>query len=402
MSPKKSAKRSRPQFAGITQLKKVEMFSQTIQYALREGEKSITEFCTHMKLSIPTGTKLVQELMELGILLDVGKRESKSGRRPSLFSLNPSVGYVVGVEVLLSSLRICLMDLNHQVIHEYKCEYDISDQDAAYKTLVKQVVQLLKNQKIPTSKVVGACVAVTGRVSRKAGTSYTYLYFDKPLAELLKNEWKFPVFVENDSRLMALGERRFGKAIGKQDVIFVNLSRGLGIGIISNGNIHNGHSGFAGEFGHIHVAQSDKVCVCGKLGCLETIVSGLALEDFHETAYGEPLTYEQILPKLLTGDKAIKNFLAGMGEQLGKSLAILVDVFNPELIVIGGGFMSVAEYMKFAIIKGITLEGLPRLTSDCTLEVSALGQKAVMLGAFSVVTETAFNPSDFLRSKFLK
>lgn len=400
MTAKKNTKRTILQIKGIAQLKKVEMFSQTIQYALREGEKSITEFCTHMKLSIPTGTKVVQELMELGILLDVGKRESKSGRRPSLFSLNPSVGYVVGVEVLLSSLRICLMDLSHQFIHEYRCDYDISDQDAAYKTLVKQVMQVLKTQKIPSSKVIGACLAITGRVSRKTGTSYTYLYFDKPLAELLKSEWNFPVFVENDSRLMALGEQRFGKAMGKQDAIFINLSRGLGIGIISNGNIHNGHSGFAGEFGHIRVADSDKVCVCGKMGCLETIVSGLALEDFHEAAYGQRLSYEAILPKLLTGDKAIKSFLAGMGEKLGKSLAILVDVFNPELMVIGGGFMSVAEYMKFAIIKGINLEGLPRLTTDCNLEVSVLGQKAIMLGAFSVVTETAFNPSDFLRSKF--
>ncbi|MFM8913530.1 MAG: ROK family protein, partial [Flammeovirgaceae bacterium] len=247
-----------------------------------------------------------------------------------------------------------------------------------------------KSSKVPQEKLLGIAVAITGRVNAKSGISYTYLQKYSPLTELLVNEWRVPVFIENDTRLMALGERRFGMAKGKSDVVFVNLSQGLGIGIISNGLIHTGHSGFAGEFGHIYALENERICVCGKKGCLETVVSGLALEEIYKENYNVLLPYQQILSKMETGDKGLKKILASMGEQLGNSLGTVVDIFNPEIIVIGGSFTPVAEFMKYSIIKGFSLQGLPQLIADCEVEISSLGRQAVMLGCFSLVTEKVF------------
>jgi predicted NBD/HSP70 family sugar kinase len=333
----------------------------------------------------------VQELIKRKIFVEGGKRDSSSGRKPSVFNLNPTIGYVIGAELLLNSIRISVLNFNHEVVHEFKSDkFDISQQDAAYRYLVKKIPEIILQAKIPKIKIVGVGIAITGRVNMKSGISYTYLHKFMPLAKLLEKEWGLPVYIDNDTRLMALGEKRYGMAQGKADVIFVNLSQGLGIGIISNGLIHGGHSGFAGEFGHIHAANNDRICVCGKKGCLETIVSGLALEDIYKEKFKQTLPYEQILAKLATGDKAVKKILSTMGEQLGNALGTVVDIFNPEVIVMGGSFASVAEFMKHPIIKGFSMQGLPQLIADCDVKISTIGEQAVMLGTFSLVTENSF------------
>lgn len=373
---------------GSNRSRKNEMLRQAIKFSLHEGEKSITEFCKHMRLSVPTGTKLVQELIDKEIFLEAGKRDSASGRKPTVFDLNPSIGYVIGVELLLNSIRINILNLRHEVVFEFKNHsFDISKEDEAYRFLAKKIRELVQSSAVPRDKILGIAIAITGRVDSKSGISYTYLQRYSPLTVSLENEWGIPVFIENDTRLMALGERRFGMAKGKSDVIFVNLSQGLGISIISNGLIHGGHSGFAGEFGHIHALENERICVCGKKGCLETVVSGLALEEIYKERYNMSLPYEQILSKMETGDKVLKAILSSMGEQLGNSLGTVVDIFNPEMIVIGGSFTHVAEFMKYSIIKGFSLQGLPQLIADCEVEISSLGGQAVMLGSFSLVTE---------------
>jgi predicted NBD/HSP70 family sugar kinase len=295
---------------------------------------------------------------------------------------------VIGVELLLNSIRINILNLRHEVVFEFKNDsFDISKEDEAYRFLAKKIRELVQSSAVPRDKILGIAIAITGRVDSKSGISYTYLQRYSPLTVSLENEWGIPVFIENDTRLMALGERRFGMAKGKSDVIFVNLSQGLGISIISNGLIHGGHSGFAGEFGHIHALENERICVCGKKGCLETVVSGLALEEIYKERYNMSLPYEQILSKMETGDKVLKAILSSMGEQLGNSLGTVVDIFNPEMIVIGGSFTHVAEFMKYSIIKGFSLQGLPQLIADCEVEISSLGGQAVMLGSFSLVTE---------------
>lgn len=364
---------------------------QIIRLFLQEGEKTIPEVCKHARLSIPTGTKIIDDLIKQAYLVETGKRDSPGGRRPAMFDLNPNQGYVIGVEILLRSLRVSIVNLRHEVIYEYETtDFDISQRDETYAFLAALIPSIIKDQKIPREHVLGVGIGITGRVNSKKGISYSYLFFDAPLAKMLKTAWALPVYIANDTHLMTLGEQRFGTARGRSNVIYVNISRGLGIGIISNGHIHSGHSGFAGEFGHILADENGKQCVCGKKGCLGGIVGGHALESAYQEMLPAPdgkqsPGYKILLQMARNGDTPTRELLSRMGEQLGKSLAILIDILNPEMIIIGGRFASVAELMRYSIIRGISLHSLPQLAAECDIQVSLLGEKAAMLGAFALV-----------------
>jgi predicted NBD/HSP70 family sugar kinase len=246
---------------------------------------------------------------------------------------------------------------------------------------------IIKDIDLPFDKILGAGIGITGRVNAKKGISYSFLNLDIPLMEYLSNIWGIPVFIENDTHLLALAEIHYGLAKDLTNVISVNLSKGLAVSIISNGQLQTGYSGFAGEFGHIFAENNNKICVCGKSGCLETLVSGLAIESFYNVVTGKVIDYKELLNSPELYDFPMSEYIQKMGEQLGKSLAVLIDLLNPELIIIGGGFIPVLDSMRFSINKGINLHSLPQLAADCEIKISSLGENAAMYGAFALVTE---------------
>jgi predicted NBD/HSP70 family sugar kinase len=363
-----------------------------IQYLLKEKGKTIPEIRDFCGLSLPTATKFVNELLEQKILIESGKKESSGGRPPTLYSLNPDRGYIVGVELLLKSFRMSIINLDHELIYEYETDnFDIAKREEAFDFLVRTIPAMIAKKDIPKDKILGVGIGITGRVDVDKGISYSFLNFDEPLTHLLEKQWGYPVFIDNDTHFMTLGEQTFGLAKAKQNVIYVNLGKGLAIGLISNGHIHKGKSGFAGEFGHISFIENDKLCICGKKGCLSTVVSGAAIEDIYFEKTGKQLLYRDILQLSKQGDKLVNEILAEAGEQLGKGLSILIQVFNPELLILGGRFSEIGESLKYSIIKGMNLHSLPQLMGDCDFQVSPLGEKAEMLGAYALVMEKVFD-----------
>ena len=334
-------------------------------------------------------------MLEQNLLIEGGKKESSGGRPASLYGLNPDMGFIIGIELLLNSFRMSIVNLVHEVIYEFESnDFDINNRDEAFKYIVNTLNNLIKENDIPKDKILGVGIGITGRVDGKKGVSYSYLHYDVPLPKMLSEQWNIPVFIENDTRLMTLGEKMFGFAREKQNVIYVNLSHGLGIGFISNGSLHNGESGFAGELGHIHFEDNDKLCVCGKKGCLQTVVSGFALEEQYRQGHNidekTKLNYKDILQLVYTGDRAVKSILIEMSERLGQGLSILVQTLNPGLIILGGRFAEIGELIKYPIIKGLSLYGLPQLVGDCEVKISALSDKSTMLGAYALVVENIF------------
>jgi len=359
-----------------------------IKLLLQYQELSIPELCHFLELSIPTGTKLVEEFEYQSLLINAGKRESSGGRRPATYGLNPDIGYLFSIEILLNSLKINVLNLDRKSIFVYEYNsFDIKNKKDSLELLAILIPKIIKDIDLPFDKILGAGIGITGRVNAKKGISYSFLNLDIPLMEYLSNIWGIPVFIENDTHLMALGENYYGLAKDLTNVISVNLSKGLAVSVISNGQLQTGHSGFAGEFGHIFAENNNKLCVCGKTGCLETLVSGLAMEASFFQKTGESFDYKRIITHSTDYDFPLTDNLHAMGEQLGKSLAVLIDLLNPELIIVGGGFIPVLESMRFAINKGINLHSLPQLASDCEIKISTLGDSAPMFGAFALVTE---------------
>lgn len=365
-----------------------------LQFLLQGGNKTIPEIREYSAMSLPTITKLMNELVEQGILIESGKRGSSGGRPPSLYGLNSNLGYIIGIELLINSFRLSIINLDHELIYEYEetDTFDLRNRDDAFNFVIRTVSDIISKNNIEPNKILGIGIGLTGRVNGKKGISYSFLNYDIPLSKLFNDHWNFPVFIDNDTHLMALGEQHFGIANEKHNVIYVNISRGLGIGVISNGILHSGESGFAGEFGHIHFEDNDKLCVCGKKGCLETVVSGYALEArFRESNPNlPPMKYKQILQRIHTGDPSVSIILSDMGERLGQALSILVQTLNPGLIILGGRFAEVGELLRYPVIKGISLYGLPQLVADCEIRASSLGEKSTMLGAYALVMENVF------------
>ncbi len=364
-----------------------------LQFLLQEGAKTIPEIKDFSRLSLPTTTKLINDLVEQKLLVEAGKRESSGGRPPTSYGLNAGMGYIIGVELLLKSFRMSIINLSHEVIYEYETDnFDISNREESFQFLVSTVSNIVERRHIDSTKILGIGIGITGRVDTFKGVSYSYLNYEKSLVEKLNKTWNYPVFIDNDTHLMAIGEQRFGLTTEKKNILYINLSRGLGCTLISNGLIYNGEFGFAGEFGHIPFEENNITCVCGKKGCLETVVSGIALENQYRKALdaNETIQYKNILPLVKSGDEVVIGLLNTMGENLGKALSVLVQVLNPGLIIIGGRFVQVGDLMLSAIQKGLNENSLPQLISNCEVRVSALGEKTTMLGAYSMVIEKVF------------
>jgi predicted NBD/HSP70 family sugar kinase len=299
---------------------------QAIQFFVREGDRTIPEFCQISLLSVPTATKAITELVERGILMETGRRESGGGRPPAKFGVNPKAGYVISMELTLNLFKIQIVNLAHEVIYEQEIDdFDITRRDESFALLERIVPAIIAEQQLTIDKILGVGIGITGRVNSKNGSSHSYLNFQEPLVTLLQRSWNLPVFIDNDTHLMTLGEQTFGLAQGVENALFINLSRGLGVGLISGGNIHIGGSGFAGEFGHIPFSENNRQCICGKTGCLETVVSGIALESLFEEQTGERFSYHHLLKRANAGDVGISAMLTQMGENLGKAASILIQ-----------------------------------------------------------------------------
>ena len=241
-------------------------------------------------------------------------------------------------------------------------------------------------------------INISGRVNTLTGYSYSSFYFDeRPLTEMFENELNINVSIDNDSRAMTYGEYIKGCVNGEKNVLYVNVSWGLGLGIIVGGQLYYGKSGFSGEFGHIPAFGNEILCHCGKKGCLETEASGLALhrkflEKLHsghsslltqKSGYNpnDPISLNDIIEVALQEDMLAIELIEEIGNSLGKHIAGLINLFNPELVVIGGTLAYAGDYLMLPLRSAIRKYSLNLVSKDSTIKVSKLGEKAGLLGA---------------------
>jgi predicted NBD/HSP70 family sugar kinase len=222
-----------------------------------------------------------------------------------------------------------------------------------------------------------------------------YYFNEQPLTEIFQERLGIHATIDNDSRAMAYGEFMNGLVGDEKNVLFVNCSWGLGLGIITNGQLYYGKSGFSGEFGHLSVFDNDVICHCGKKGCLETQASGSYihrrfLEKMAEgyssildkkKKKGEPITQEDILDAALKEDMLAIELIEEVGNTLGKHIAGLINLFNPELVIIGGVVALTGDYLLLPIRSTIKKYSLNLVSKDTGIKLSKLGDKAGVIGA---------------------
>lgn len=380
-----------------------------ISYYIHNGNSTITDLSTILNLSIPTVTKFIDEMCLSGLLTEYGKLERSGGRHPSLYGLNPLSGYFIGVDVKRYSLNIGLINFSGEMIEsQLNVPYVFENTMSGLEALCQQIKNFVEALDIDSERILNICVNVSGRVNPDSGYSYSWFNFgEAPLAQVMSDMVGYPVCVENDTRSMTYGEFMKGAAKSYKNLLYVNASWGIGLGMILDGKIYLGKSGFAGEFGHIHSYENQVICHCGKKGCLETEASGQAVyrkliervkngeisvlsDDINA---GKDITLEQVVKAVNNEDIMCIELVEEAGIELGKSIAGLINIFNPEAVVIGGTLSMSGDYLVQPLKTAIRKYSLNLVNKDTIVCASSLRNKAGMIGACMVARSRLFEDS---------
>lgn len=368
-----------------------------ICYYINNGDDTLADLGKELNFSVPTVTKMVGELIEDGIVMDFGKMETPGGRRPNIYGLNQSSGYFIGVDISQKRVHIGLINFKGDLIDE---QMDISFEEAQpherFERLCEIIEDFMSHTVVPKDKILSIGINISGRVNPQTGHSYSFFYFDeRPLTEMFEEKLGIDVSIDNDSRAMAYGEYIKGRVQAEKNIIYVNVGWGLGLGVIVNGQLYYGKSGFSGEFGHITAFENEILCHCGKKGCLETEASGSALyrkflEKLHngqsslltqQKENEDEITLNDIIDVALQEDILAIELIEEVGNTLGKHVAGLINLFNPELVIIGGTLANAGDYLILPLRSAIKKYSLNLVNKDSSIKVSKLGDKAGLLGA---------------------
>ncbi|WP_185957440.1 ROK family transcriptional regulator [Saccharicrinis carchari] len=375
-----------------------------IKYLYRHGSLSGTDIAQAFNLSSPTTHSYINELIEEKLVESRGKGESIGGRRPNIYGLVKNSVYLLGIDLGRKRVSVALYNNELQNISGTKTrkiklgnDLGLIDDICAFSSEVIHEIGISKE------KILGVGINIPGLVDSDSGISFTYLSStDKSLQHTFEDKLNLPVYIENDSKARALAEWRLGLASHSKNALVIQLDWGVGMGMILNGKLYKGNSGLAGEFSHILIEEDGELCICGKCGCLETIASGMAMVKqatlelknnaksvLHRfvTDTESQISPEDIVNAAREGDQFAINLINNMGQKLGKGISYLLQILNPELIILGGTVSRANEYLLTPIKQSLLTYCIPKLREDTRLMVSELGKDAGVLGAISVVLE---------------
>lgn len=377
-----------------------------INHYIQSGSSTITELSKDIDLSIPTVTKLISEMCDEGYIDDYGKLETAGGRYPNLYGLNPESGYFIGVDIKQFGINIGLINFKGDMVSlSMSIPYKLENTPEALALLCDIITEFIDKQSIDKSKILNIGVNISGRVNPESGYSYSIFYFEeRPLTDILSEKLGYKVTIDNDTRAMTYGEYMAGCVTHEKNILFVNISWGLAIGIIIDGKIYTGKSGFSGEFGHVSGYDNEIICHCGKKGCLETEASGRALHRklLEQVLNGassslsgkilkdKPITLDEIIEAVIKEDVLCIDLIEDVGQKLGKHIAGLINLFNPEMVIIGGTLSLTDDYIAQPIKTAVRKYSLNLVNKDSVITVSKLRDKVGVIGACMLARSRVF------------
>lgn len=368
-----------------------------IGYYIGNSVSTIPELSKELNLSIPTVTKVIAEMCDDGILSDKGKLETSGGRYPNQYGLNSDACYFIGVDINRFSVSIGLINFNGEIIREdSEVSYNFENTPESLEILCQLVENFIDSSSVDKSLILNINFNISGRVNPILGYSYSIFNFDnRPLGNILSDRFHCQVMIDNDTRAMTYGEFLNGCVTDEKNIIFLNISWGIAVGIIIDGHIYYGKSGFSGEIGHVKTFDNNIMCHCGKMGCLETEVSGAAMSRIlaERIQSGElsilseyispekPITLGAILAAISAEDPLAIDVLDKMAQKLGKYLSGLINILNPEMLIVGGALSEVGDLLLLPLYSGIRKFSLKIVSNDSRVVLSKLKSKAGLVGA---------------------
>lgn len=361
-----------------------------------------TDVSTYIGKSIPHTIKVLNELIVEGYVKEMGYATSSGGRKPLHYSLITDTHFIVSVAMNQFSIQMVFMDMNNNFITT-PAQHQLDIATLKVDALYKLINEYIKKSGILKEKILGLGLTMPGFIDTAKGINYTFLDIQgQSLVEHLQHKLQLPVFLENDSTAIALGELKFGIAMHQKDAMIVNLGWGIGLGMIMDGKIFRGHSGLAGEFSHIPLVKNGKLCTCGKHGCLETEASliaiigkakaELSLGQISSLSNYKEIDANAIMTEAIKGDVLSVKLISEAAYNVGQGIAILIHILNPASIVLSGIGSMVGRLWLSPIQQAINEHCIPRLAHDTELLVSNLNNKAQIFGGAVLVVENIGKP----------
>ncbi len=330
----------------------IRSINQSILLNLIRGHTPISrpQLATLSGLSQATVIKITNNLIDRHLILEKEYAESTGGRRAGLLEINPEGGFAVGLMAQPTSLTAVILNLNSDPVYSQQWDIAMRDNYPQAIDLVAQCLEeLFSKSGISREKIIGVGLGMGGLIDAENGCcvdSWIMNWQNVEISRPLEDRLRIPVFLDNDINCLAIYEKLFGQGQPYHHFLVVAVGRGVGLGIVINDDLYRGASGGAGEFGHTAVTTEGRLCACGNSGCLETYVSDAGivknyLEYVRSNTYSlemgvQELTTHEVLGLARNGDEAAKAAFHRAGILLGVSLANLVNIFNPECIVLSG------------------------------------------------------------------
>lgn len=350
-------------------------------------------------LSPATVSAISTELIEENLVFEKETGDSSGGRRPIMLAINPHGGCVVGIKVMEDHAIGALTDLEATPLGKQSYPLKDTSPEGVSRALSELVAELMKESEKPSPRLMGVGVGLAGIVDSVQGLVRQSPFFgwtDIPLREMIQTQVQVPVYLDNDVNTLAFAEKWFGAGRGIDNFLVVTFGRGIGLGIVVNGQFVHGTRGGAGELGHTVVRPGGEVCSCGKRGCLEMYASEPAIlrqaaEAFeHGQLSSLPQSPEDMVALANQGETTAREIFAQAGQLLGQSIANLINIFNPQRILINGEGVRAGKWLFDPMQAAIDEHTMPSLRGDVSILVEPLEDDAWARGAASLVLHELF------------
>jgi glucokinase-like ROK family protein len=363
------------------------------------GGISRVEIARRMGLTRAAVSSIVGDLLNLGIIREAERISSGNGRPPVVLEINPEFGNIIGIDIGATHISLLLADLGARIIDELEIPFEVRvGPDSGLKILDQSIHALLTRQGLQINHLLAVGIGVPGPISVDAGMVISPPIMPGwdgyPIRENLEGLWGIPVSLSNDAELGALGEWAAGAGRGERDLAYIKVGTGIGAGLLIDGQIYHGVTGSAGEIGHLTIDEDGPLCTCGNKGCLEAFAGGRAiaqqaqeavikkkrtnLSTIHPT---EDITALDVAKAAQHGDLFSQQILERAGTQIGIAIAGLVNLFNPGMVIIGGGVAQTGDIILEPMRQAVQRRSLPAATRAVRITTAMLGRRSSSIGA---------------------
>ncbi|OBZ13507.1 ROK family protein [Bacillus sp. FJAT-26390] len=352
-----------------------------LESVLKHAPLSRAQISELTGLNKATVSSLVQDLIDNHLVLENGPGQSSGGRKPVMLLFNGTAGYAVGIDLGVNYIRGMLVDLEGNVITEHQSKLKQQDSEHVIRQLEACIELLIKEAPDSPYGVVGIGVGVPGIVDDNGTILFApnLKWRQVELQSQLEERFKLPVTIDNEANAGAQGEQKYGAGRGIPNQIYVSVGIGIGTGIILNKELYKGASGFSGELGHLSIEYDGKPCSCGNRGCWELYASENALLERAASLGFDNL--EELLLAASAGDERVTELIRSIGDYLGAGIANIVNVFNPNVVIIGNRMSRAAEWLGPAVQAAVDHRTLPYHRERMHILFAELQDQSAVRGA---------------------